>query len=220
LLAYNEIAARGNEEAAARLRALGEAKAAGLYQFAGDLMRRGGDEFRVPVLNEAAFEIPRMRPIEGFKTMRGGQPGVWLTRTPYADLNELERLQIDACADLIIGTMFADLWPTRVAVDGPESFSDGGDIVGVRTLATRWSMKRGMTFDRAIHVLGVAGKALGIAEANYGQSRRRNIARLVEIVTGEPVSDKQLRTLWLNRAPLERTRRAGPPLLIVAEIQK
>jgi hypothetical protein len=215
LLAYNEIASRGLREVdpgaqmeaerkAERLRQLGETRKALIFEFAGDLMRRpvGGGDFLIPVLPEAALTLPRMRKIEGFKKMSGGQPSIIITRTPYANLSIDECLQIDACADLILGTMFADLWPTTIAVGGPRNFLDGGDIVGVRSLATSWAMKKGMTFERAKHVIGVAGKALGISEALYGQGRRREIAKLVYAVTNEVVSDKALRTLWFNRTPL------------------
>jgi hypothetical protein len=126
-----------------------------------------------------------------------------LVRTPFADLTDAQRRQVDALAVLILTALFADRQPTSVAVDGPTSPSDPGDIVGgFKRLPSKRAQDQGVSYLQINHAKGVTCKTLGAMFELFGRWRWQSVCTLVELVTGVRFTDREMRTMV---ATLRRT---------------
>jgi hypothetical protein len=88
------------------------------------------------------------------------------------------------------------LHPAQIMVGGPCNLDDPGDIVGVeRVRNVEFWRKKGLRYNKLIHVKGVAGKILGVTITLFGRPLIGVTQTLTRMATGVPISRDEVRSL-------------------------
>jgi hypothetical protein len=163
-----------------------------LRRFARDFLATSPDgEFLYRVEPDVADKLWSSTPIVGGHSLPIA--GDLYVRTLLADLTRAQCRQVDALAHLILTALFANAWPTSIALDGPTDPCDPGDIVGgFKRLPFKRAQARGVNYSQNIHAKGVACKTLGTMGELYGRWRWQAVRTLVELATGVRLTDREM----------------------------
>jgi hypothetical protein len=88
------------------------------------------------------------------------------------------------------------LHPAQIMVGGPRNLDAPADIVGVKRIRNvEFWRKKGLSYNKLVHVKGIAGKILGVTITLFGRPLIGVTQALTRMASGVPISRDEVRSL-------------------------